>query len=181
MFLSEAEAEARLGELRRRRDHLDRLIADHLLYLELGRRLPEPAASEGFPTPPERSPQPGATDLAHAAQDDTAGPTEAASRSEDKAEARRRGRAMVAAALAVLREAGRPLHASRILEGLDARGFTVPGADPVAALNTRLWKRSGPGGPLLRLGDAVYAPADPGSEEARAGLDTEAGLTASRS
>ena len=74
--------------------------------------------------------------------------------------ARRHGRALVAAAVNLLHEAGRPLHAGEILEGLTALGFAVPGHDPVAALNTRLWKRSGPGGPLKRLGEAVYAPAE---------------------
>ena len=57
----------------------------------------------------------------------------------------------------ILEEAGRPLHAAEILEGLTLRGLSVPGIDPVAALNTRLWKRSGPDGPFQRLGDAVYA------------------------
>ncbi|TXM90999.1 hypothetical protein FV219_21595, partial [Methylobacterium sp. WL122] len=38
MELSEAEIEARLSDLRRRREALDREIADHVLYLELGRR-----------------------------------------------------------------------------------------------------------------------------------------------
>lgn len=84
--------------------------------------------------------------------------------------ARRYGRALIREAVAVLAEAGRPLHASEIFSALTARGFTVPGQqDPVAALNTRLWKRAGPGGPLRRLGDAIYAPAeggeaDPGEE-----------------
>ncbi|UMY16846.1 hypothetical protein MMB17_19650 [Methylobacterium organophilum] len=71
--------------------------------------------------------------------------------------ARRYGRVLIGAALAVLQEADRPLHASEIWAALAARGFSLPGADPIAALNTRLWKRSGPGGPLRRLGDAVYA------------------------
>ena len=44
MVPSEVEIEARLAELRRRRDALDREIADHLLYLELGRRLRRGAA-----------------------------------------------------------------------------------------------------------------------------------------
>ena len=42
MFLSEAEAEAALRDLRHRRDALDRAIAEHQLYLELGRRLGGP-------------------------------------------------------------------------------------------------------------------------------------------
>lgn len=80
---------------------------------------------------------------------------------DDPVAARRYGRAILDAALDGLREAGRPLHAGEILACVAARGFTVPGHDPVAALNTRLWKRSGPGGPLRRLGDAVYALAEP--------------------
>lgn len=79
--------------------------------------------------------------------------------------ARRHGRALIDAALAVLDEAGRPLHAGEIQAALAARGFAVPGHDPVAALNTRLWKRSGPGGPLRRLGDAVYVRAPEGTGE----------------
>jgi len=137
MFPSEAEVEATLAALRRQRDALDRQIADHALYLELGRRLraaPPPAP----PPAAESEARPG----------------------EDIAAARRQGRALVAAAVEILHEAGRPLHAGEILPGLTARGFDLPGHDPVAALNTRLWKRSGPGGPLRRLGDAVYAPSE---------------------
>ena len=47
MVPSEAEIEARLAELRRRREAIDREIADHLLYLELGRRLRAGTAAEG--------------------------------------------------------------------------------------------------------------------------------------
>jgi len=79
---------------------------------------------------------------------------------EDPVAARRYGRALIEAVLDSLRRAGRPMHAGEILEHVVARGFTVPGRDPVAALNTRLWKRSGAGGPLRRLGDAVYALAE---------------------
>jgi hypothetical protein len=144
MFLSEAEAEARLDDLRRRRDELDRLIADHLLYLELGRRLPAAASGTGKirETAPERSPA-GNVGL----PGDVAEP----------AGGRERGRALIAAVAAILADARHPLHARDILERLTAQGFTLPGVDPVAALNTRLWKRSGPGGPFRRLGDAVYA------------------------
>ncbi len=49
--------------------------------------------------------------------------------------------------------------------GPDRARFELPGHDPVAALNTRLWKRSGPGGPLKRLGEAVYAPAEEEDED----------------
>ncbi|MCJ2092028.1 winged helix-turn-helix domain-containing protein [Methylobacterium sp. J-072] len=84
---------------------------------------------------------------------------------EDAAAARRYGRALVEAAVAAIREAGRPMHAGEILEILVARGFTLPGRDPVAALNTRLWKRSGPGGPLRRVAEATYALAEASRSE----------------
>ncbi len=168
MFLSEAEAEAALRDLRHRRDALDRAIAEHQLYLELGRRLGGPAraaeALPGQPVVPEPTsvPVPG-TGQGHDAYTDGRGPEPApdlARAGEDLVAARRHGRALVAAAINLLHEAGRPLHAGEILEGLTALGFAVPGHDPVAALNTRLWKRAGPGGPLKRLGEAVYAPAE---------------------
>jgi hypothetical protein len=273
MVPSEAEIEARLAELRRRREAIDREIADHLLYLELGRRLrtgaampegvqmaepaegagrhggpaapgpsgpavprraeagdaPEPsgpapvrrwpapdpdpgtmppgsgspgpspgptpwtapraaseAASEassgtapgaarGWPAPadrpsppdarPDATPDPPPAPRAHPSAAGPGpgpeGPPPPIPFDEDPAAARRYGRALVAAAVAVLAEVGRPMHAGEILEHLAARGFGVPGQDPVAALNTRLWKRSGPGGPLRRLGDAVYDRAGP--------------------
>ncbi|KQP49006.1 hypothetical protein ASG40_16260 [Methylobacterium sp. Leaf399] len=138
-FPTQAQAQAHLEALRRRRDALDREIADCLAFLDLGHRL-RPAAS--LPEP--------ASDRAMAPDGFDAG--DDASRSE----ARRRGRAIVAACVALLREAGRPLHAGELVAGLAAAGVTVPGPDPVAALNTRLWKRSNPGGPFRRLGDAVY-------------------------
>jgi hypothetical protein len=157
MFLSEAEAEAALRDLRRRRDELDRAIAEHQLYLELGRRLGAPGrvAEPARPGPaaPDSGAGPGAVSMPERAPD----PGRAG---EDLVAARRHGRALVAAAVNLLHEAGRPLHAGEILEGLTALGFAVPGHDPVAALNTRLWKRSGPGGPLKRLGEAVYAPSE---------------------
>jgi hypothetical protein len=150
MFLSEGEAEARLDELRRQRDALERLIADHVLYLELGRRLPgagsrgaEPFADEAVR---DRSPA--------SARAAAMPPAPAAA---DLVTARRQGRALIEAAAAILSEARRPLHAAQILEGLTAKGFGLPGVDPVAALNTRLWKRAGPDGPFRRMGDAVYA------------------------
>ena len=76
---------------------------------------------------------------------------------DDVAGARRYGRAVVEAACTAVARAGRPLHAAEILDVLTAQGFTLPGRDPVAGLNTRLWKRSGPGGPLRRVGEATYA------------------------
>ncbi|GLS54693.1 hypothetical protein GCM10007886_28760 [Methylobacterium gregans] len=278
MVPSEAEIEARLAELRRRREAIDREIADHLLYLELGRRLragageaggyplsaagaagayadpgtpgpsgpaypdraeagatgpeggaparrwtarapdsgpavspaPFPAGSSGkardeakgearsasgswaapaarpsplapspvapspvAPSPGPAMPVPPTGSSSHGLPPDRSftpspgpeGPPPPVSFEEDPAGARRYGRALVEAAVAVLAEAGRPMHAGEILEHLAARGFGVPGQDPVAALNTRLWKRSGPGGPLRRLGDAVYDRAgEPGPE-----------------
>ncbi|MGX5774944.1 hypothetical protein [Methylorubrum zatmanii] len=180
MVLSEAEALARLEELRRQRDAIERQIADLLLYLELGRRLggptgpsaPPPDRAEPMPVPPASvPPRPGPVD-ATAAPPVPAGergrsapsivePGEPEAGLSETVLARRYGRAVIEASLAVLEEAGRPLHASEILVRLVEQGFSLPGQDPVAALNTRLWKRSGPGGPLKRLGEAVYAPADP--------------------
>lgn len=153
MFLSEIEAEAALRDLRRRRDELDRAIAEHQLYLELGRRLGRAAPMPEAPSGPEPKTPP-------AALGPLPGPAEPSRAGEDLVAARRHGRALVAAAVNLLHEAGRPLHAGEILQGLTALGFELPGHDPVAALNTRLWKRSGPGGPLKRLGEAVYAPAE---------------------
>ncbi|CAO4173926.1 hypothetical protein [Methylorubrum populi] len=182
MVLSEAEALARLEELRRQRDAIERQIADLLLYLELGRRLggpagpaalppdraePAQAPSPPVPPPPAPAPIPATPAAVPAGERDRPPAPPAAEAGEPEAGlsetvlARRYGRAVIEASLAVLEEAGRPLHASEILVGLTERGFTLPGQDPVAALNTRLWKRSGPGGPLKRLGEAVYAPADP--------------------
>ena len=201
MFPSRDQTEARLVELRRERDRIEREIADLLLYLELGRRLAETASSAGSGSV---SSEP-VTELPHAGRSGTHSPIrgtadavetrpvvqrfeEAASPKpsgafaertphpspethathvpavafeDDPVAARRYGRAILDQALDSLREAGRPLHAGEILERIVQRGFTVPGHDPVAALNTRLWKRSGPGGPLRRLGDAVYALAEP--------------------
>jgi len=161
MFLSEAEAETALRDLRRRRDELDLAIADHQLYLELGRRLRAGGSD------PERGVEPQGARVPEdnaIRQPDADGPMPGAADSgragEDLVAARRHGRALVAAAVNLLHEAGRPLHAGEILQGLTALGFDLPGHDPVAALNTRLWKRSGPGGPLKRLGEAVYAPAE---------------------
>ncbi|CAO4143960.1 winged helix-turn-helix domain-containing protein [Methylorubrum aminovorans] len=179
MVLSEAEALARLEALRRQRDAIERQIADLLLYLELGHRLGGPAA----PAPDERVDAPAPSSVPQPASQPVQAPASgppvppAAERAKppapalvapDKGEAalsetvlaRRYGRAVIEAALAVLEEAGRPLHASEILARITEQGFSLPGQDPVAALNTRLWKRSGPGGPLKRLGEAVYAPAD---------------------
>ncbi|GJE69847.1 winged helix-turn-helix domain-containing protein [Methylorubrum podarium] len=186
MVLSEAEALARLEALRRQRDAIERQIADLLLYLDLGRRLGGPAPSAGpaeaeraaapVPTPdpqpvPHPAPQPvrvpAATPPAPPAPGRegvpapaAAAPVEGDAGLSETVLARRYGRAVIEAALAVLEEAGRPLHAGEILARITEQGFSLPGQDPVAALNTRLWKRSGPGGPLKRLGEAVYAPAD---------------------
>jgi hypothetical protein len=160
MGLSEHEAEERLAQLRRQRETLDREIADLVLYLELGRRLnagiprpapgpaPVPVEEREAPAPPTRVRRPAAPEPVAFAEDPTG--------------ARRYGRALVEAACAVIHEAGQPLHAREIHDALIARGFAIPGRDPVAALNTRLWKRSGEGGPLRRHGEAVYGLADGG-------------------
>ncbi|MGY2049573.1 winged helix-turn-helix domain-containing protein [Methylobacterium sp. JK268] len=139
MILSESEARARLEELRGQRAALDRAIAELELYLELGRRLtgdpvaaPAPAsppAVQATPSPPSAPPAVG----------------------------RPEGRRIIEAAFAVLAEAGRPMHAAEIWEALAARGLALPGHDPVAALNTRLWKRAQGKTALRRLGDGVYA------------------------
>jgi hypothetical protein len=144
MLLSESEAETRLEELRRQRAALDRAITEHELYLELGRRLraavPAPAPA---PTPPAPAPeQPAASP-----------PPAPAARPEGRPESRR----VIEAAFEVLSRAGRPMHAAEIWEQVAARGLTLPGHDPVAALNTRLWKRAQGNTALRRLGDAVYA------------------------
>lgn len=154
MGLSEAEIEARLASLRRQRDALDREIADHVLYLELGRRLRGAEAPAEIARPEDLAsrPEPVASRLPPAERVPV-------SFEVDPVGARRYGRALVEAACGILVRAGRPMHAGEILEALVAEGFTVPGQDPVAALNTRLWKRAGPHGPLRRLGDAVYASA----------------------
>ena len=64
-------------------------------------------------------------------------------------------RRLIEAAEEILAEAGRPMHAAEIWERLAARGLTLPGHDPVAALNTRLWKRAPGGGTFRRLRDAA--------------------------
>lgn len=169
MVLSEAEALARLEALRRERETIDRQIAELLLYLDLGRRLGGPSAprapeSAEPPAPPplrrEAPPAPPEPPAPAPSRPPVAQPAAAEPGLSETVLARRYGRAVIEASLAVLEEAGRPLHASEILARLAEQGFALPGQDPVAALNTRLWKRSGPGGPLKRLGEAVYAPAD---------------------
>lgn len=182
MSLTEHEAEERLAFLRRQRETLDREIADLVLYLELGRRLnagparlqapPElQPAPAGIPTasPEWASPAPSSS-VPSSAPAPPAGPMmgnvtpssrrppapEPVAFAEDPTGARQYGRALVEAACEVIAGAGRPLHAREIHDALIARGFAIPGRDPVAALNTRLWKRSGGGGPLRRHGEAVY-------------------------
>lgn len=161
MGLSEAEIEARLASLRRQRDALEREIADHVLYLELGRRLRGGEPSRAIEAPEDHvPPEPAAPRATGPALRAEPLPERVPVAFEvDPVGARRYGRALAEAACGILVRAGRPMHAGEILEALVAEGFAVPGQDPVAALNTRLWKRAGPHGPLRRLGDAVYAPA----------------------
>ncbi|TNC12347.1 hypothetical protein FF100_16085 [Methylobacterium terricola] len=171
MFLSEAEAEARLDELRRQRAALDRAIAEHELYLDLGRRLARPGIAEParpVPVPAEPSrPDPASRSESLHSRSASAEPAPAPSPAPVRpdptpdadlpgAAARREGRRLIEAAEEILAEAGRPMHAAEIWEQLAARGLTLPGHDPVAALNTRLWKRAQGGGVFRRLGDAVY-------------------------
>ncbi len=173
MSLSEQEAEARLAALRRQRETLDRAIADLVLYLELGRRLnaADPGAAPPAPMPsaPEPAPEPWPQAVAEAPAAAVLRPARPVRRAhapppvafaEDPTGARQYGRALIEAACAILGEAGGPLHARDIHDALIARGFAIPGRDPVAALNTRLWKRSGEGGPLRRHGEAVYGLAE---------------------
>lgn len=158
MFLSEAETEARLDDLRRQRAALDRAIAEHELYLDLGRRLARPGIADPDPAPvPVAQPRPGPAPAASAPvapMNPTAQPT-AESPAAGSA-ARREGRRLIEAAEEILSAAGRPMHAAEIWERLAARGLTLPGHDPVAALNTRLWKRAQGGAVFRRLGDGVY-------------------------
>lgn len=171
MSLSEQEAEERLAALRRQREALDREIADLVLYLELGRRLhagsprppaPPAEAPAGFPASLPGPGRPVSAEASAPRISEAAVPPRRAQApqpvafAEDPTGARRYGRALVEAACAVIAGAGRPLHAREIHDALVARGFAIPGRDPVAALNTRLWKRSGEGGPLRRHGEAVY-------------------------
>lgn len=157
-FPTRAQAERRLDDLRREREALDRAIADCLAFLDLGRRLGGPSVEEaGSPRHPSKASFEPVTVPSEPAGDVL--PAGSA--------ARRRGRAAIAACLAILRDAGRPLHVSEIRDRLLALGHDLPGADPIAALNTRLWKRSAPGGAFRRLGDAVYDLAE-GPGEARA-------------
>ncbi|MGX7707611.1 HTH domain-containing protein [Methylobacterium sp. Gmos1] len=163
MFLSEAETEARLDDLRRQRAALDRAIAEHELYLDLGRRLARPAAEPAravpaeppLPDPAPRVP-PEAPRAEPAAAPVPTRPQADPSEASTGATARQEGRRLMAAAEEILAAAGRPMHAAEIWEQLAARGLTLPGHDPVAALNTRLWKRAQAGTVFRRLGDAVY-------------------------
>lgn len=166
MFLSEAEAEARLDDLRRQRAALDRAIAEHELYLDLGRRLARPGIADPVPAQtqgpvPVAQPRPGPAPAASApvapmkpTSQPTAQPT--AESPAAGGAARREGRRLIEAAEEILSAAGRPMHAAEIWERLAARGLTLPGHDPVAALNTRLWKRAQGGAVFRRLGDGVY-------------------------
>ncbi|CAA2158732.1 hypothetical protein MBRA_03983 [Methylobacterium brachiatum] len=131
---------------------------------------PQPAAARGISVktspPPTARPSPATPEAWDIPAQETrpvppheepAGIPPAIAFTEDAAAARRYGRALVEAACGAILEAGRPLHAAEILEILLARGFSLPGRDPVAALNTRLWKRAGSGGPLRRVAEATYA------------------------
>ncbi|SFU41238.1 HB1, ASXL, restriction endonuclease HTH domain [Methylobacterium sp. 174MFSha1.1] len=174
MFLSEAETESRLDDLRRQRAALDRAIAEHELYLGLGRRLARPAAEPARTAPaepprpdpaPRVSPEtpraepvspPVAEPVSVPTRPQAESPAGATARQDGRQDSRQEGRRLMAAAEEILTESGRPMHAAEIWEQLAARGLTLPGHDPVAALNTRLWKRAQAGTVFRRLGDAVY-------------------------
>ena len=74
--------------------------------------------------------------------------------------ARAEGRRLFDAVLSILDEVGRPMHARDLVERLAARDFAPPGREPVAALNTQVWKRARTDSRLVRHGDAIYAAAD---------------------
>jgi hypothetical protein len=65
---------------------------------------------------------------------------------------------VVAEALKLIREVGRPMTRREIREGLAARGTVVNGADPVKALGTMLW-RSG-SDRLIQIEGRGYWPKD---------------------
>lgn len=177
-MLSEAEAERRLVELQLRRAAIEREAADLARYLELGRRLAAEPNRPADAEPRHRAATAGAPDDRSDATAErhrtSAGPDDGTdpARLSERALARRRGRVLIGRVAEVLEQAGRPLHAGEILAVLSAEGFALPGRDPVAALNTRLWKRSGPGGAFERLGEATYAL--PGQAAPSAGARPEA-------
>ncbi len=112
MFLSEAETEARLDDLRRQRAALDRAIAEHELYLDLGRRLARPGAglepARAAPAPveapaPRAAPEAPRTEPARApAPEPEAAPVPPPA----GAAGRQEGRRLMEAAEEILAEAG---------------------------------------------------------------------------
>ena len=141
MFPSEAQAERRLLELRAERDLIDAEIAEVESFLDLGRRLAQ------------RRLRTTVTPLAVIAP----GPVDPEHDEEDRTAARQNGHRLVEAAVEIIRRAGHPLHARDLHRELAAAGFILPGKDPVAALNTRLWKRAQIGKQLRRVAEATYA------------------------
>lgn len=180
IFPSVEEIEGELDRLRVERESLDAAIAERQLFVELGRRLavqrrglgiapaPAPAATAERPAPAPRAvaeravsavpdPWPAAepAPAASAIPAPASGPADQAL--TPRIVARARGRELVGEAVAILRAQGRPMHAAELVPLLADRGHTLPGHDPVAALNTRLWKRARTGRYVVRHGDAVYA------------------------
>ena len=127
--------------------------------MELGIRdgAREPGGDAGF-DPPRRSGPAGDDDAGMPAPSAPARPATAGMEAalSGRAAARVQGRRLLAEALAILAATARPMHAAELVPLLAERGLTLPGRDPVAALNTRLWKRARTGH-LVRHGDAVYA------------------------
>lgn len=191
IFPSVEEIESELGRMRAEREALDAAIAERQLFVELGRRLagqrrgqgaslvPPPAADglraapagapsdDGMirPVPGDAGPPPGAIRSSEA--DPALGapvlPDADAAILTPRTVARARGRELVTEAVAILQEQGRPMHAAELVPLLAERGHALPGRDPVAALNTRLWKRARTGRHVVRHGDAVYAAGETGA------------------
>ncbi len=138
-----------------------------------GPAAPEPSAPDPVPPgpaacvpsdPPEpRPPRPGedAEETPRqrprgALPPPAAPPVGAPSPGGGRMEARRYGHQLMDAVADALREAGRPLHVSEVYAAVRARGFDLPGRSPVAALNTRLWKRARGGSGIVQDGEATY-------------------------
>ncbi len=163
MFLSEAEAEARLDDLRAQRAALDRAIAEHELYLDLGRRLARPGIADPVPAQtqgpvPVAQPRPGPAPAASAPVAPMKPTSQPTARNPPPPAARpaARGRRLIEAAEEILSAAGRPMHAAEIWERLAARGLTPAGSRSGGGAQHPLWKRAQGGAVFRRLGDGVY-------------------------
>lgn len=170
MFPTKEDATRRMEDLRRQRAQLDAELADLEQFLALGERLAwiarlPPAGASDAPREDDSAASRAGSPPSPAAPagPESAGDGGAAAR----AEARRQGRAQMAAVEQVLRKAGRPMHVGEIHRALAARGLALPGPAAVAALNTRLWKRAQGGRVVAQAGpEATYRlldAADPGA------------------